>query len=128
MVDSQALAVNSKGDLFLATNQGVFRHEVTSTSVDEGPDELPSTPSLAQNYPNPFNPTTTISYAIPRADVVTLTVFDILGREVTVLVSGTNPAGHNEVTFDASTLPSGVYPYRLETGDFVNTKRLVVVR
>jgi hypothetical protein len=84
--------------------------------------------SLSQNYPNPFNPTTTISYDITRATDVILAVYDVLGRQVRELASGTHAAGTYEVSFDADTLPSGVYFYRLEAGDYAETKRMVVVR
>ena len=90
--------------------------------------DLPSDFSLSQNFPNPFNPSTTVSYALAQAADVTFTVADVLGREVRELVSGTQPAGTYEVTFDATGLPSGVYCYRLRSGDYVETKRMVVVR
>jgi PKD repeat protein len=90
--------------------------------------ELPTEYALRQNYPNPFNPTTTISYDLPEPSDVTLTVVDVLGRQVRVLASGAQPAGIYEVSLDASALPSGIYFYRLEAGDFADTKRMVVVK
>jgi hypothetical protein len=105
--------------------------EVTLARRSVGVDEvlgLPISHRLSQNYPNPFNPATTISYALPRTADVALTVFDVLGREVRRLASGTKPTGTYEVTFDASGLPSGIYLYRLQAGDYVETKRMVVVR
>jgi hypothetical protein len=90
--------------------------------------ELPETVTLSQNYPNPFNPATTISYALPQAADATISVFDLLGRTVRVLTSGTKPAGTYEVTFDATGLPSGVYFYQLEAGGVTETKRMVVVK
>jgi len=82
---------------------------------------------LEANYPNPFNPQTTIRFNVPEASVVKLVVYDVLGREVRVLVDGVREAGMHEVVFDASTLPSGTYLYRLETpeGSFVRTMQLV---
>jgi hypothetical protein len=94
----------------------------------EGERVIPEGYRLSQNYPNPFNPVTTISYALPRAADVTLTVVDLLGRVVRELASGTKPAGTYEVSFDATGLPSGVYFYRLEAGDYVETKSLVLLR
>jgi photosystem II stability/assembly factor-like uncharacterized protein len=91
-------------------------------------ESLPTEYRLYGNYPNPFNPTTTISYSLPQPAEATLTVFDLLGRQIRVLASGTQPAGTHEVTFDAAGLPSGVYFYRLEAGDYVETKRMVVVK
>ena len=76
---------------------------------------LPSDLLLEQNYPNPFNPTTTIRYALPATSQVRLDVFTISGQRVAELVSGVQSAGWHEVTFDASSLTSGVYVYRLET-------------
>ena len=99
----------------------------TGTPVTEAP-PTPSGYELFQNYPNPFNPTTSISYDLPEPAEATLSVFDLLGRQIRVLASGTQPAGSHEVSFDATGLPSGVYIYRLEGGGFVETRRMVVVR
>ena len=89
---------------------------------------LPDAFSLEQNYPNPFNPVTTISYSLPVSQRVTLTVFDVLGREVARLVDGRKTPGRHEVVFDASTLPSGVYLYRLEAGPYIETKKLLLAK
>jgi hypothetical protein len=94
----------------------------------ESRDELPAEFGLSQNYPNPFNPTTKISYTLPRDADVSLVVFDVLGREVLKLMSGVQPAGRYEVTFDARDLPSGLYLYRLEAGGFVETKSMVLLK
>jgi hypothetical protein len=83
---------------------------------------------LAQNYPNPFNPATTITYELPIASQVTLSVYDVLGREVSVLVNGRKNAGVHEVKFDGVNLPSGVYFYRLQAGDFCQSKKLVLLK
>jgi hypothetical protein len=83
---------------------------------------------LSQNYPNPFNPNTTIKYELPGASQVSLSVFDILGRQVSVLVNERRAAGVYEVKFDGSALASGVYFYRLQTGSFVDTKRLLLLK
>ena len=83
---------------------------------------------LAQNYPNPFNPSTTIRYDLPHKSQVSLTVYNTLGQLVSQLVSGEQEAGHNEVRFDGSNLSSGVCFYRLQAGDFVSTKRMLIVK
>jgi hypothetical protein len=83
---------------------------------------------MAQNYPNPFNPTTTIKYELPKSSMVRLSVYDILGREVSVLVNETVDAGVHEVRFEAAGLASGVYFYRLTAGSFVQTRKLLLVR
>ncbi len=90
-------------------------------------DLLPGDYALYEAYPNPFNRSTRISYTLPRETDVSVTVFDLLGRQIRVLESGTRSAGTHEVTFDATGLPSGMYTYRLEAGRFVEV-RLVVLR
>ncbi|MFH0736760.1 MAG: T9SS type A sorting domain-containing protein [bacterium] len=89
---------------------------------------MPALFSLGQNYPNPFNPTTTIKFSIPYSNVVTLKVFDVLGAEVTNLVNEYKNAGTYEVNFDGSNLASGVYFYKLQTGNFTQTKKLLLLK
>jgi hypothetical protein len=89
---------------------------------------LPTAFALRQNFPNPFNPGTTIRYELPVASAVRLSLFDILGREVSLLVGGRREAGVHKVRFDASGVSSGVYFCRLHAGDFVQTKKLVVAK
>ena len=93
-----------------------------------GPYPLPKEISLAQNYPNPFNPVTTIRYELPHQSHVSLNVFNYLGQEVATLVDEQESAGYKSVKFDASGLPSGVYLYRLEAGDFSVAKRMTLVK
>jgi N-acetylneuraminic acid mutarotase len=93
-----------------------------------GSSELPKHFVLEQNFPNPFNPTTVVSYQLPVASDVRLAVHDMLGREVSVLVNERKDAGVHEVKFDGSNLASGVYFYRLQAGDFVSTKRMLVLK
>jgi hypothetical protein len=83
---------------------------------------------LSQNYPNPFNPATVIGYQVPCAGNVTLAVYDLLGREVAVLVNERKAPGRYEVQFDASRLSSGVYLYRLTGGSFVQSQKMVLIR
>ena len=89
---------------------------------------MPKAFALLQNYPNPFNPSTTIKLELPKSSVVRLSVFDILGREVSVLVNERREAGAYEVKFDGSNLASGVYFYRLQAGSFVQTRKLLLLR
>jgi hypothetical protein len=96
--------------------------------VNERQGELPEQVVLAQNYPNPFNPSTTIKYELPKASQVILSVFDMLGRQVSVLVNERRDAGVHEVKFDGSNLASGVYFYRLQAGDFVQSKKLMLLK
>jgi len=90
--------------------------------------EIPNHYRLSQNYPNPFNPTTTIKFGMPRGEKVKLVIYDMLGREVKVLVDEFKNSGTYEVSFDASSLSSGVYFYKLETPNFAATKKMLLVK
>ncbi|NUN68482.1 MAG: T9SS type A sorting domain-containing protein, partial [Bacteroidetes bacterium] len=83
---------------------------------------------LGQNYPNPFNPATSIQYHIPVSGSVSLKVYDMLGKEVAVLVNGVRPAGENTASFNAATLPSGMYFYTLRAANFTATKKMMLVK
>jgi len=83
---------------------------------------------LKQNYPNPFNPSTTIKYQIPELSIVTLKVYDVLGSEVATLVNKEKPAGYYNINFNASSLPGGIYFYKLHAGSFVKTKKMVLMK
>lgn len=89
---------------------------------------LPLSPTLDQNYPNPSNPTTTIRYSLPSRTHVTFAVFNPLGQHIATLVNETQDAGHHDVRFEGRGLASGAYFYRLQAGDFVQTKRFVILR
>lgn len=89
---------------------------------------LPEEFSLEQNYPNPFNPSTTIRFDIPNASPVRLSVFDVLGREVAVLVNEQIAAGVHEVSVDAKQFASGMYVYRLQAGNFVQTRKMLFLK
>ena len=84
--------------------------------------------NLYQNYPNPFNPSTLISYQLPASAFVVLKVFDVLGREIETLVNEHQNAGKHSVQFNAAKLPSGVYFYKLEAGNYNNTKKLLLIK
>jgi hypothetical protein len=90
--------------------------------------DLPSSLKLYQNYPNPFNPVTNISYSIPQYGLVTIKVYNTLGEEVATLVNKEKPPGTYEVKFNCSTLPSGVYIYRLSAGNYSAAKKLVLLK
>ena len=91
-------------------------------------EELPTEVALSQNYPNPFNPQTTIDYALPKAGDVSLVVYDMLGREVDVLLDGPQAAGRHTVRFGANHLPNGTYVYRLVAADKTITRTMVLVK
>jgi hypothetical protein len=89
---------------------------------------IPTTFELAQNYPNPFNPTTTIRYGLPRAGHVSLKVYNLLGQQIAVLVDQLEDAGYKSVAFNASNLSSGTYVLELRSGDFVTSKKLLLLK
>jgi hypothetical protein len=88
----------------------------------------PTEYALYQNYPNPFNPATIIEFALPKASFVTLKIYDLLGNEVATLVAEKLPVGKHQRVWEAKGLASGVYLYRLEAGEFVQTKKLILLR
>jgi hypothetical protein len=96
--------------------------------ITQNGSEVPSLYTLEQNYPNPFNPVTNIKFSIPDRQFVTLKIFDVLGREVGTLVKENMDAGNYVVDFDASRLSSGVYFYQIEAGDFIQTKKMLLVK
>ncbi len=103
--------------------------ELSMDMVSDVEDEFqPLTFQLEQNYPNPFNPSTKICYSIPQQGNVTLKVYDVLGNEIASLVNEERPAGNYEVDFNASSLSSGVYLYKLQSGTFVESKKMIVLR
>jgi len=124
-----ALAVSGM-NLFAGTwSGGVWRRPLSEmTSVERTPSSIPRAFVLEQNYPNPFNPSTTIKFELPKASLVSLSVYDILGREVSVLVNERRDAGVYEVKFDGSALASGVYFYRLQAGDYVASRKMLIVK
>jgi hypothetical protein len=93
-----------------------------------GNNETPVSYKLSQNYPNPFNPTTKISYALPKSGLVTLKVYDILGKEVATLVNEVKNAGNYSVDFSASNFTSGVYFYKIETNGFSDIKKMMLIK
>jgi hypothetical protein len=83
---------------------------------------------LLQNYPNPFNPSTTIRYGLPNRSHVALTVFNTLGQQIAVLQNGEQEAGYHEVKFDGTHLPSGIYFYRMQSGSYAETRKLLFLK
>lgn len=106
----------------------VYNFGYLVTGVNNKKINTPINFKLSQNYPNPFNPTTVISYQFPVAGYVSLKVYDILGREVATLVNQRQNPGQHQVTFNASNLASGTYFYRLRTGDFVQVKKMLLLK
>ncbi|MEE8501585.1 MAG: T9SS type A sorting domain-containing protein, partial [Kiloniellales bacterium] len=109
------------------TNNRVTVATAIAVAIDEVA-ELPSDYQLEQNYPNPFSATTFIQYAVPAPAHVSLSVFDVLGRRVSVLVDGAKPAGTHRASFNAAGLPNGLYFYRLTADGFSQTRTMVLLR
>lgn len=122
------LFLNDSSYLFVYTNSGIYRSAEPVTDVVDDIQYQPVYYYLSQNYPNPFNPITTIKFQIASTSFVSLIVYDILGREIKSLVNEKKPAGSYEVEFDAMGLPSGVYFYTLKTGEFTQTKKMILLR
>ncbi len=109
---SNSISISGEGHMSDVEEEGVFPGEFI----------------LEQNYPNPFNPSTKISWQSPVSSWQSLKIFDVLGNEIAILVSEEKPAGNYEVSFDASKLSSGVYYYQLRAGEFVETKKMILLK
>jgi hypothetical protein len=116
-------------------NNGTLKNGSTVTDVNEQPKSVVTEYALFQNYPNPFNPTTMITFVVPTSVgtgttkiLITLKVFDMLGREVATLVNEEKEPGQYQVTFDGSRLASGVYFYKLSAGKFMEVKRMILAK
>ncbi len=109
-------------------DSGVIMKYAAPTSVTRNNGPAPEYFELKQNFPNPFNPATTITFHLAKAGIVTLSVYDILGREVGVLINGSTSAGIHSVTFNASSLGSGIYFYTLKTADQTKTMKMTLVK
>lgn len=132
------IIVNSNIDKFPITELRVLLNEgkptvkvelgsITIVSNEEDL-ELTNEITLHQNYPNPFNPSTNITYQLPEARDVNISVFDITGRLIQILQNGKKAAGSYTLNFQASNLSSGVYFYRITAGDFVQTQRMLLIK
>jgi len=123
-------AISYKIIEFTLTNHTSFKNvpiptdRIKSTSDNETPRIF----KLHQNYPNPFNPISTIKYDISKQSEVTIKIFDIIGREVSILVNETKEPGFYAVSFDGTNYSSGVYFYRIETGSFTDVKKMVLLK
>ncbi len=100
----------------------------TSTTDVKEREEIPTEYSISQNYPNPFNPTTTIKFALPQAALTKLIIYDLFGREILTVINKEIQAGYHQIDFDASKLPSGVYFYRIQSGKFIHTKKMILIK
>jgi hypothetical protein len=106
-------------------------HTVLTTGKISGIERvegIPETYQLEQNYPNPFNPATVINFTIPKSGNVTLKVYDTVGKEVVTLVDGYKEASKYQISFDASKLASGIYFYTINSGNFTQTKKMMLIK
>lgn len=108
--------------------KNIFNEKTVSDLDESTHGQSPRRFDLKQNYPNPFNPRTTINYELPSTNYVELKIHDILGQEVATLVAGPQTAGKYQVNWDAHAFASGIYYYRLQVGDFIRTKKLVLIK
>jgi hypothetical protein len=132
-LDGTILAVSQPDTLYAGGSAEVTGLDYSypsspSTDVRQASPALPAGYALSQNYPNPFNPSTMITFSIPAAGHVKLTVYDVLGREVASLVDRQMAPGSYEASFDAAGLPSGLYIYRIVAGSYVETRKMNVVK
>ena len=120
---------HKSGDDGVLQDWGLLISESTIVGIEEKNDFLiPNSISLFQNYPNPFNPCTIISYQLAVSSKVILKVYDILGNEVATLVNEEKPAGNYKIEFEATNLSSGLYFYQLKSGEFVQTKKMILIK
>jgi len=112
----------------LKTGEDMVINDATLNKLTISKDKIPETFALEQNYPNPFNPSTTISFALPQATQLKITVYNTLGEQVTTIAEGMYDAGYHKITFNASNLPSGTYIYRLESNDFVQVRKMILLK
>jgi hypothetical protein len=132
--DTNPVTVTDGGLIVVYSTGGANKYMMdTAPSIEKVIDEeaetvIPTEYTLYNAYPNPFNPSTTIRFDLPEATKVRLAVYDMLGREVAVLADGERPAGQYSVRFDAGKLSSGTYIYRLQTGTYVQTRKLMLVK
>jgi hypothetical protein len=119
-----ASTVNGPDSLYVLYNIGGG----TVGMQNEETEEIPTSYSLVQNFPNPFNPTTTIQFSLPQAGDVSLKIYNLLGEEVKTLVNEYKEIGNHSVQFNANNLASGIYFYRLQAENFVETKKMILLK
>ncbi len=127
VLEISCLAIGLDGSMYAGTHGGSVYHKRPNVDLSGGDtDEAPPIINLDQNFPNPFNPSTTIRFHLAASGFVNLSVYDILGREVAVLINGDREAGWHEVAFDGTSLASGVYLSRLTVGSLIETRKLIL--
>ena len=124
------LTIDNNNYVYAGTDNGVWQRSLSdiTSAEEEQTNELPSVFLLSQNFPNPFNPSTKIKYSVPQSSQVQIKVFDVLGNEIARLMDEEKSVGTYELTWNAENLPSGVYFYQLRAGDFIQTKKMILLR
>ena len=125
------IAIDGNGNIWIGTGFGLAVYKeggVVSVEENQIREIVPNEYLLYQNFPNPFNPTTTIKYSIPKLSFVTIKIYDVLGSEVATLLNEERPAGTYELNWNANNISSGVYFYTLQAGDFVETKKMILLK
>jgi len=129
--------VSTVGEAFIGNSTNATQQQQTgfwyvyqqSTLTDvEDEETIPTVFKLEQNYPNPFNPSTKIKYAVPERSNVLIKIYDILGSEVVTLVNEEMDAGWYQKSFDAYSYSSGVYLFRMEAGNYISTKKMMLIK
>jgi len=129
-----ALTLDDNGNKWIGTENGlaVYKEGGVILGLEDNPaviqNIIPDDFVLQQNYPNPFNPITTIQYKLPQRSEVQIIIYDLLGRKVIALVSETQDAGYKTVQWDATNVPSGMYFYQIRAGEFVQTRKMVLLK
>ena len=124
----EILAYENRDDLQELSLKWEYFYAPLSQLTNVGDNNLTLSFYLMQNYPNPFNPATTVRYQIPKTAFISIKIYDILGREIATLVNEEKPAGNYEVKFDGSGLSSGIYFYRLQSGDYSSVKKMILMK
>lgn len=124
------IAFDSKNNLWMSSNWGIveFKPDGIVTGIRENKNQTPDSYLLSQNYPNPFNPSTIIKYQVPKESFVNIKVYNVIGKEIGTLVNENKQAGVYEVNFNASSLPSGVYFYRIISGNYTTIKKMMLLK
>jgi hypothetical protein len=123
-----SFGVDQNNELYTCTTTGIYKFLNSLIGVNGNSNEVPHGFALEQNFPNPFNPATTIKYSVPQNMFITLKVFDVTGKEVTTLVNEHKSAGSYLVKWNADAYPSGVYFYKLESGNYSFEKKMVLLK
>ncbi len=123
---AQSATFSVRDNQVLGSTVTVVVNVTVATGVKDG--SVPTQYSLSQNYPNPFNPTTTLKFAISNAEFVNLTVYDVLGKKVATLINENKQAGYHTVEFDAGSLSSGIYLYKITAGKFTKIEKMMLMK